>query len=222
MDNVFTSPTNTEGDDNIASYLKAADTHNIGNTMGGSWFEPESWGTKFSNAGKYIAVSMLSGADSFYNTGAAVAHWVGIGEGVHDTGEWISSLDNDLGQYYSENRQSADLAGFVIGSIIPGMQGIKILNAGQKALKGVEASGFIGRNLSRTTGLLAPETEMLIKFSGKEIAASSGAVSKFNIATVKALGAGVQQNFLEAAAFEVMVQATMAKSPLLEDQTAQQ
>lgn len=216
MDNLFDQTVNTDGA--VPSYLTAADNHNIGNTLGGSWFDPDTWSTKFSNAGKFIATSVLSGADSLYNTAATVGSWAGIGDGAHDTGEWISSLDDDLGKYYSDNRQAVDLAGFVATSFIPGLGGIKILNAGQKALKAASATGLVGSNIARATGLLVPETQMFVKLAAKEIAESSGAVSLLNRNTIKALGAGTYQNVLEAAAFETAVQATMFKSPILEDQ----
>lgn len=216
MDNLLDQEINPEGA--VPSYLMAADSHNIGNTLGGSWFEPDTWGTKFSNAGKFIATSVLSGADSIYNTATTVGSWAGISEGPHDTGAWIASLDDDLGQYYSENRDSVDLAGFVATMFVPGLAGIKILNVGQKALKAGMADGMIGGNLAKATGLLVPETELFIKASAREIAASSGAVSMMNANTIRALGAGTWQNVLEAAAFETAVYATMFKSPILEDQ----
>jgi hypothetical protein len=215
-DNLLDQSTNTDGA--VPSYLMAADNHNLGNTMGGSWFDPETWSTKFSNAGKFIATAVLSGADSFYNTAATVGSWAGVSEGPHDTGEWISSLDDDLGKYYQENRQAVDLAGFIATSFIPGLGGIKLLNAGQKALKAASATGLVGSNLARATGLLVPETQMYVRLAAKDIAQSSGAVSMLSTNTVKALASGAYQNVLEAAAFETAVQATMGASPILKDQ----
>jgi len=216
MDNLLDQTNNPEGD--VPSYIRAADNHNIGNSLGGSWFDPDTWATKFSNAGKFIATSILSGADSLYNTAATVGSWAGISEGPHDTGEWISSLDDDLGQYYSQNRQAVDLAGFVATSFIPGLGGIKILNAGQKALKAASATGLVGSNIARATGLLVPETQMYVRLAAKDIAQSSGAVATLNVNTIKALAAGTYQNVLEGVAFETAVQATMFKSPILQDQ----
>lgn len=213
MDNLFQSAT---GD--VPDYLLAADSHNVGNTGGGSWFDPDTWSTKFSNAGKFIAVSALSGADSLYNSATTVGSWAGISEGPHDTGDWITSLDDDLGAYYNQNREAADLVGFVATSFIPGLGGIKFLNAGQKALKTARATGLMGANLSRATGLLVPEAESFVKLSAQQISQSSGAVSLLNTNTIKALGAGFTQNVLEAAAFETAAQATLFASPILQDQ----
>lgn len=216
MDNLFNQATNPDGE--VPSYLLAADNHNVGNTLGGSWFDPDTWSTKFSNAGKFIATSVLSGADSLYNTATTVGSWAGISEGAHDTGAWITSLDDNLGQYYAQNREAVDLAGFVATSFIPGMAGIKMLNVGQKALKTGMATGMIGGNLAKATGLLVPETQVYMRLAAKEIAQSSGAASLLNFNTIKALGSGTYQNVLEAVAFESMAQATMFKSPILENQ----
>jgi hypothetical protein len=194
-----------------------ADNHNIGND-GTSWFDPTTWGQKAENAGKFAAVSVLSGADSLYNTAATVGNWFGADAKITDTQEWISSLDSDLGQYYANNRQSADLAGFIATSFIPGMGGVKILNAGQSALRAGKMAGSLGANMSKFTGILAPSTETYVRLAGAEIKAQQTVFTTLNSNAVKALGAGVIQNTLEAAAFETAVQATMFKSPILEEQ----
>jgi hypothetical protein len=217
MDNLFNTDVNPNGE--VPNYLLAADNHNIGNTLGGSWFDSDTWTTKFSNAGKFIATSVLSGADSLYNSAATVGSWAGISEeGAHDTGEWIASLDDDLGKYYQQNREAVDLAGFIVTSFVPGLAGIKLLNVGQNALRAGMATGAIGGNLARATGLLVPETQLYVRLAASEISAASGAVSTLNANTIRALGSGVYANVLEATAFEVAVQATMFKSPILDQQ----
>lgn len=228
MDNLL-DPSNPPTPDSIGnaipSYLTAADNHTVGNTLGGSWFDPSTWtdkadavGTSIGNIPKFAAVSVLSGADSLYNTAATVGSWVGVGDGTHDTYDFISSLDDNLGSYYAQNRNAADLAGFIATSFIPGMGGIKLLNAGQKALKVGMETGAIGGNLARATGLLVPETEMYIKGAAQDIVNSQGAIGAINANSIKALSSGFYQNVLEAAAFETAVQATMAKSPILDGQ----
>lgn len=202
----------------VPSYLVGADNHNIGNSLGGSWFDPSTWENKFENAGKFIAASVLSGADSLYNSGATVANWFGAEAKVRDTQEWISSLDSDLGQYYSENRQSTDLAGFIASSFIPGLGGVKILNAGQAALRAAKMSGAVGRNISQYTNILAPSVDNYVKLARADIVSAQSVFNGLNVNTLKALGSGLWQNTLEAAAFETFVQASMFKSPILEAQ----
>jgi hypothetical protein len=198
-------------------YLGAADNHNLGNT-GTSWMEPQTYVTKLGNAGKFIAASVLSGANSFYQTGVQVANWVGADIQAGSTQDFISSVDSDLGLYYRANKEAVDLTGFVLGSIIPGLGGVKILNAGQKALQTAKTTGFLGGNLGRATGLLSPQTEKYVALAAGEINASLSATKLLNANTLKAVGSGFWQNTLEAAAFETMVQATMFKSPILEQQ----
>lgn len=201
------------------SYLLAADNHNLGNTQT-SWLDLNTWTEKFGNVGKLAATSVLSGLNSFYNTGVTVGNWIGADVQERDTQQWISVIDSDLGQYYRANKETADLAGFVLGSMIPGLSGVKILNAGQAALKTAKATGMLGGNLSRATGLLSPDTQKYVKLAADQINGSVTALSLLNQNTAKALGAGLWQNTLEAAAFETMVQVTMFKSPVLSNQDA--
>jgi len=219
----FLSPTSldpsaptTEGA--MPSWLLAADNHNIGNNQGGSWLDPTTWENNFQNAGKFISVSVLSGANSFYNTGVTVGNWFGASTELRETNNWISALDSNLGAYYDQNREAADLAGFVASSLIPGLGGVKILTAGQKALASSIKVGSLGNNMSRATGLLVPRTEDFVKLAAKDLAATNASFSLINSNVVKALASGTWQNVLEGAAFEVAVQATMFKSPILENQ----
>lgn len=198
-------------------YVSAADNHNMGNS-GDSWFDPTTWGDGVTKAGKFTAVSVLSGAASVYDSAVTVTNWFGADVKLRDNQEWITSLDQDLGQYYGENRQAADLAGFVATSLIPGMGGVKILNAGQSAIKGAVASGKIGANMSRATGILAPNVQNYVSLAKAEIRASQTTFTVLNGNALKALGSGVHQNVLEGLAFETFVQATMFKSPILDEQ----
>lgn len=204
-------------EDQVPAYLVAADNHNLGNTRGGSWFSPDTWADKFSNTGSFAAVSILSGANSFYNTGVTIANWLGAEAESNDTKEWISGIDSDLGSYYDKNRSAADLVGFIAGSLIPGVGGVKVLNAGQAALKAA-SRGMIGTNISRATGLLVPATERYVSLAARDINAATATFNAINANGIKALASGVWQNTLESAAFETAVQATMFKSPILSDQ----
>ena len=201
----------------LPNYLLAADNHNIGNGNV-SWTNPASWGEKLGNVGRFIAGSVLSGTNSFYNTGVAVGNWFGADNQERDTAAWISSYDDDLGKYYRENQQAVDLGGFVLGSIIPGIAGVKVFNAGQVALKGALATGKMGATTARSLGLLVDRTDDFLLAAASEINASTTALKLLNANSVKALASGFWQNTLEAAAFETVVQATMFRSPILEQQ----
>ena len=196
----------------VPGYLKAADSHNIGN-VGGSWFDYNPL-----NIPKFAAVSILSGLNSFYNTGAMVGNFFGANIKERQTDAWIASIDSDLGAYYRKNEEAADLVGFVVGSIAPGLAGIKVLNAGQKALA-ASNSGLVGSNLGIALGLRTPKIQTYISAAAKEITEGQVVFNTLTQSGIKALSTGVYQNVLEGIAFETVVQATMQASPILDQQT---
>ena len=214
----FATAPDDSAEDNVPSYLlTAADNHNIGNGNS-SWYNPTTWdpvGTVI-GAGKFAAVSLASGVNSFYNTGVAVNNWFGGTAEYNDTSVWISTLDDDLGQYYAENKEAADLVGFIATSLIPGTAGVKVFNAGQKALNAAR-QGWVGTNMSKATGLLVPSTEKYVQLAAAELAQGTATFGGINANTLKALGAGAGQAALESAVFETAVAATMFKSPILEE-----
>lgn len=204
--------------DEVPSYLLAVDNHNIGN-QGSSWLDPTTWGDRVGNGLKFGAVSILSGGAQLYNSGAAIGNWFGADIAEASTQDIATSFDSDLGQYYSENKQAADIVGFIATSILPGIGGIKVLNAGQAVLSRAIATGKIGGNLASATGLLVPKTAMYIDAAVNDINAATATFSAISQNGIKALASGVVQQTLEAAAFEVAVQATMFKSPILDEQS---
>lgn len=202
----------------VPSYLLGADNHNLAN-QGGSWFDPTTWGDRLTRGLEFASVSVISGGAQLYNSGVTIGSWAGLGDGEQTKIEdAVSSIDSDLGEYYTKNSQAADLVGFVAGSFVPGLAGIKALNAGQTALKVAMTTGKVGTNLSRATGLL--ETGTYIERAAQEINAASATFSIISTNGLKALAAGVGQQALEGMAFETFVQATMFKSPILSEQTS--
>ena len=160
MDNLFDQTTGQPPEPTsyeVPSYLLGADNHNLAN-QGDSWFDPTTWGDRVSKGLQFGAVSVVSGGVQLYNSGSIIGSWAGLGDGTQaEVEDVVSGIDSDLGEYYKRNQQSADVVGFVAGSFIPGLAGVKVLNAGQSALRAASV-GKIGTNLSRATGLLAPET----------------------------------------------------------------
>lgn len=205
-----------ESSDAMPYYQQGADNHNYGN---GNFAitDPSTWGEGLGNAGKFVVSAVASGADSFYNSGAQVANWLGADVEMIDTATQLSAIDDDLGKYYTQNKTSADLAGFVLGSLVPGMAGVKLLNAGQKVLRAAADTGMIGGNLARVTGLLTPSSKAFTTLAAAEIAQSSATFSLTTGNALRAIGAGYGQAALESAAFETAVAATMFKSPTLSD-----
>ena len=196
--------------------LQAADAHNVAGENS-SMFEDVA--DIVGHPLNFLAVSVASAANSFYNTGATVGNIFKDEDNkieLRDTGEWISSYDEDLGKYYEDHKTAADIVGFIGGSLIPGGAAVKGLNLAQKALRAAEA-GSIGSNMRWATNLLAPTMETYVKREAADLAVKRATFSFVNQNSVKALASGVWQNTLESAAFETAAAATMFKSPLLED-----
>lgn len=219
----FLSPEPTQQEEDLGSdysssnLFQSADLHNIGNG-GVSWTDPAAWGEKLGNMGRFIAVSALSGVNSFYNTAAVIGQFFNPGIEERDTADWITSFDTDLAEYYRQNQQSADTAGFILGAIIPGLGGIKIFNAGQVALNTAIQTGRVGGGMGRALGLLVPKTDEFMALAMKDITASTTSLQLLNANTTKAIASGLWQNVMEAAAFETMVYATNFRSPILQEQ----
>lgn len=167
---------------------------------------------------KFIAVSVISGANQLYNIPADIGNLFGGDFERSNTDEIITDLDSDLGAFYREHQGGADLVGFLASSLIPGIAGVKMLNAGQKSLRTAIGSGKFGTNTGKALGLLAPMKQIHIDRALAEVATSSSASSLLSKNALRAIGAGVGQNALEALAFEVAITATLFKSPILENQ----
>ncbi|MNF48705.1 hypothetical protein D3C87_600960 [compost metagenome] len=202
--------------DEAPNYLQAASAHDVA-AENNSFLDDVA--ETLGNAPSFLAVSVASGLNSFYNSGVAISNVFNSEEEkneTRDTGEWISSYDDDLGKYYEENKSAADLTGFVAGSLVPGLLGVKALKAGQAALRTATA-GEVGSNFRWATNLLAPTMETYVKREAADLAAKSATFSFLHANSAKALAAGVQQGLLESLAFEVAVTATMFKSPILDE-----
>lgn len=203
----------------IPGYMITANNHNTGNLnpdmFGNDEFAPKR--TLANRAYNMVASASLSAVNSFYNT----AVWAGNmfsdeGAKYRDTRDWIASFDEDMGAYYQQNRQAADLLGFVAGSFVPGLGGVKVFNAGAKALTAAK-EGVMGINMSRGLGVLPGARDILVKEAAQSFATSRIPFALSNPQVVKAIGAGFGEQVLQSAAFEVAVAATMKKSPILSD-----
>lgn len=201
-------------DVSVPSYITASDSLNVAN---GNQTFLEGAADVVESIPKFIGTSLISGANQLYNIPADIGNAFGGDFDTVDTLDVISSLDSDLGQFYSDNREMVDLVGFMASSTVPGMAGVKILKAGQIGLQSMRA-GKAGAGTSEAIGLL-PSLRAGFKTKALEQAiTSSSAASKINKNTTLAVAAGFGQGALEAAAFETAVAVTMFDSPLLENQ----
>lgn len=211
-------PDESSGTDYLAapSYLVGSDAHNYGNNNF-AITDPSTWGQAPADIVKFTVGSAISGLTSIYNSGVQVTNWLGADNDQANVKDVISSLDDDTGQYYAQHKGAEDLVGFLATSLIPGMAGTKVLNAGQKMLGAVADVGM-GANMAKAVGLLPDAAETFATSAASDIASSGAQLSMLNQGVLKSLAAGVGQQFLEGAAFTTAVQATMFKSPILDDQ----
>ena len=200
---------------NAVSYFAAADSHNIANS---NKTFLESLGSDIADIPKFIAASLVSGVNQLYNIAPSIGNALGGDFDMSDTGEVMAAIDDDLGQYYQEHEQGVDVLGFILSSAVPGLGGIKILNAGQKAMTSAMATGKMGNGMTKAFGLLTPKRADNLKNAVNSVVNSDRRFSLTEKNLLKAMGSGVHQGVLEAAAFETMVAATMFDSPVLEGQ----
>jgi hypothetical protein len=197
------------------SYVTAADTLSEAN---GNENFVTSISNTVDNVQKFIGVSVVSGANQLYNIPASVGNMFGMENELSKTEDVLSSLDSDYSAFYKDHKQGADLAGFLVTSMIPGTLGVKVLNAGQRALQGAMGAGKFGTGIGRSMGLLVPDRKNALKRAMAEVASGKAPATIANKNALKAIGAGFGQGALEATFFEVAVAATMQDSPILEGQ----
>lgn len=168
-----------------------------------------SFGTAF---GGVISGAVVSGVQSFYNTGVAVGNALGADWEEANTYETLRDLDENWASYYQQNKQAIDVAGFVGTSLVPGMAAIKALNA----FRAGNTVGAVGRGLNFTR---TKSAEHLAK-ALDEMAVEGGSVfSRVNSNLLKSMAWETADQVLQAGVFELAVAATMKQSPVLADES---
>jgi hypothetical protein len=165
-------------------------------------------------AGAFTAGAVTSAWASFYNTGVAVANAFGAEAEELDIQQRMSAMDRDWGQYYAENKELIDLAGFVGGSFAPGALGMKAMQLAKAGKYG----GAVGRAVSGKLNVFAEKSASNLAAGLKEIASEGGTAFAFtNRNKLAAMGWNTADKALEVAAGEIAIAATMKQSPLLAD-----
>ena len=211
-------------------YLKSADLHNTAAGTKSFFDDPiGKIGDTIGDVANFVAktpvfavASLASGANSIYNSGVSAGNWLGVTDAKeNDLQSTLASFDSDLGKYYGAHKEAVDLGGFIVGSIVPGTAGVKLLNVGQRMLGGAMKSGTVASTLAESTGLVmtvGKDGKTLATVAGEALAQGNQVFSWTNANVIKAVGAGVGQAALDGLAFETMVQATMFRSPILDGQ----
>jgi len=191
------------------SYYAAAGNHTLLNST------EESWTTTILNAPKSLALGIGAGITELLNIPITVGSWFGSDTERIKYKEVLQSYDDDLSKYYQDHKLGIDVIGLITSSIVPGMAGVKVLNAGQTMLRAA-GEGAVGNGIGTALGLLAPNRTKALAEATAAIRSSGSVFSLTEANTLRALGTGLWQNTLEAAAFETMVAATLYKSPILD------
>jgi len=207
----FAPPNATEGEtqsdsSSASSYnslIVGADNYNL---QSGE----QSWLNSVGDAATYgVHGAWTSSVNSFINTGVVVGNFFGGDFEQADTYQNLLDSSEGAAAYYQEHKAGVDLAGFIAGSLIPGFAGIKAL---QLAKTGKSA-------IPRVLGLFSNPRERLIKDTLSLIEQGAPSVdSAIRLNKYKAIALGFGDQALQAAAWEVAVEATMGAAPTLDNQ----
>src|ERR1022692_265634 len=200
-----------------ASYLVAANAHQQAG-VGNSIFDPSTWGNRADNAMKFSVSTLTRAVSSTYNAAITVGKIVGITDDSDKakTQDWLSNMDDDLGQYYKANQSSVDTWGDVLGMFVPGTAGVKVFNLAQKGIA-LATEGRAGLQLAYNFGVLPTKAAKLAGQAAEDIANSNNPYSLINANLIKSFAAGLGQSYLEVAAFQVSAELSMRDSPLFKD-----
>jgi len=163
------------------------------------------------NAGMFIGTSVVSGLAGIYNT---VVEYAGDETDKLDVSRYLETTDRNWYEYYKENKQLADVAGFVASSFIPGGLAVK----GLKAVQMGRAGGAIGRAVQGPLSFALNKREHYLKEGLRQLSEEGGsAYSYINANKLAAMGWGFAENALQNAVFETAAVLAMSQSPVLAD-----
>lgn len=198
------------------SYLYSVDNHNVANGDD-SWITKKisATGELISDVGEGVTKggigAVVAGVNSILNTGIAIGNFLGADTAPIDTYNVLKGFDDDLGKYYKEHQEGVETAGFLLGALVPGMAGVKALQAAK--------AGWLGENMLRSSGLMKTLTADYATAAKGVYAAGNSPFSLIEANSLKALAQGFGSNILDAAAFNTAVTASMFASPMLKDES---
>jgi hypothetical protein len=171
----------------------------------------------FDNVTMFTGSAVLSGLAGIYNTVVDYGSKIGIDAEQLDTGRMLENYDQNWFEYYKNNQQLVDTAGFVGSSFIPGTLAIKGLKAAQAA----RATGAIGRAVTGTLNFANAKRDASLAAGLEEISREGGsAYAYINANKLSSMAWGFADQALQAGAFEAAVALTMKQSPLLADKSS--
>lgn len=172
---------------------------------------------------KTLPLGVLSGAVSLINAPVDIAsipfNLLGIETDLNNmriyTEDVVASLDETLGTnaggYYQEHKDSIDMVGFLAGSLVPGMLGVKALRMGLGAAKTLSPASNIGRSL----GLLERVSEKAL-LSAKTEVIKGTPFSYLSSQALQSISVGAATGIVETLAFNTAATLALHKSPYLD------
>jgi hypothetical protein len=166
-------------------------------------------------------LSVGAAASGLTQTVDSIAYLASLGNidrnAREDTSNLLQHLDSNLDEYYQRRADAVDTVGFGLASLPLGLGSINVYNK-SAAMLGAATKGKIGSTMANATGLLGDIKQANLLAAENSIK-QFGQTWKFTDAKLlKAFGAGVGEQVLQGAAFELGVQAGLNKSPLLENE----
>ena len=167
---------------------------------------------------KGIPASLIAAGNELANIPATIGN-IFAGAGTYKVTAArtrLADIDSNLARYYDDHALGIDTAGFIIGSLVPGLAVTKVLRAGQLVMREAVGSGSMGALTSAAFGLVQPNRAKYLEAAVEQISKSGNVFTLSETNLLKAFAAGTWQQALEGAAWTGMVNATMNQSPILD------
>src|SRR5690606_7482328 len=157
--------------------------------------------------------AVTSAAVGIANTGVAFGELLGFADEdsyIDEQAAIAGMFGNEAANFYGRHKTGIDVAGLVVGSFVPGLGAVRALRAAQSA-------GRMWGPVQVATGLRNPD----LVLGSKALEAAKESVLRTNVTGLRnqqvrqAYMTGVQQQFMEAAAFDIAVAATMNQNAAL-------
>src|SRR5690606_34624524 len=155
----------------------------------------------------YMTMGTASAATSAFigiaNTGIALGEVLGLADGdsYYDEAAVVGKLwGQNTEDFYLQHKTGADVAGMVVGSFVPGLGAIRALRAAQSVGKMWAPAGITSGLRNADILLDSP----MVK-TAKDSVLRTGTSGLRNKQVRDSYVAGFQQQFMEAAAFELAI-----------------
>ena len=183
--------------------ITAADNHNIGASGFSVFDEVGDFVTQMAPA------ATVSGLYGVLNTPIEIANWLGAEIEPFNTETTLRSLDDDLANYYVQNKEYADMFGFVGTSLLTGVAAVKAIKFAQ--------AGNLGKGLATAYNLVPQAKEKALSAAIAQI--GQDGTTLFSSVTAKklqALAFGFGENAISSLTAEGIAAAVSAASPVFD------